>query len=281
MFQVLNRVRDVKPGASVLATVKDEQGREAPALIVQRFGKGRTAALTIGDLWRWGLQDEASHKDMAKSWRQMARWLVADVPNRVELVARPGPAEDNQAMQLLVRARDRQFQPQDNANVKLEVRFVSARAEGAAPTNATSPVSLSGTGVSVPLSVEDSGSEPGLYQSSYLPRETGGYLAEAVVTDAAGIAVGRAEAGWTADPAADEFRSLKPNRALLESLAKMTGGEIVPLEKLADFVNRLPERKAPIVESVSSPLWHTPWMFLLALGCFVAEWGLRRWKGLA
>jgi len=40
--------------------------------------------------------------------------------------------------------------------------------------------------------------------------------------------VGRAESGWTSDPAADEFRSLKPNRALLENIAKRTGGEIIP-----------------------------------------------------
>jgi hypothetical protein len=27
------------------------------------------------------------------------------------------------------------------------------------------------------------------------------------------------------------------------------------------------------------PLWHTPWLFLLALACFLGEWGLRRQKG--
>jgi len=43
----------------------------------------------------------------------------------------------------------------------------------------------------------------------------------------------------------------------------------------------LPNRKAPITESWTSPLWHQAGVFLFALTCFVAEWGLRRKRGLA
>jgi pilus assembly protein TadC len=75
----------VKPGASVIATAKDEAGKEYPALVVQRFGRGRTAAFTLGDVWRWGFRDAAAHRDMDKAWRQLVRWLVTDVPNRVDL----------------------------------------------------------------------------------------------------------------------------------------------------------------------------------------------------
>jgi hypothetical protein len=101
-----------------------------------------------------------------------------------------------------------------------------------------------------------------------------------VVTQPDGQVVGCAEAGWTADPAVDEFRSLKPNRALLEAIARRTGGEIVPLEDLRNFVRRLPERGAPITESSTRPLWHQPAVFLFVLGCFITDWGIRRWKGL-
>jgi hypothetical protein len=34
------------------------------------------------------------------------------------------------------------------------------------------------------------------------------------------------------------------------------------------------------MESWSKPLWQEPVVFLFALACFVAEWGIRRWKGL-
>jgi hypothetical protein len=36
-----------------------------------------------------------------------------------------------------------------------------------------------------------------------------------------------------------------------------------------------------VTEAHTSPLWHTPLLFLFALACFGAEWTLRRMKGLA
>jgi hypothetical protein len=80
--------------------------------------------------------------------------------------------------------------------------------------------------------------------------------------------------------AAEEFRSLTPNLALLEELAKKTGGEVIAAGDLEKFVRGLPARKAPVMETRLEPLWHTPVMFLLALAFFLGEWGVRRWKGL-
>jgi hypothetical protein len=136
-------------------------------------------------------------------------------------------------------------------------------------------------GKPVLLTAEPSGKEPGLYEAVFVPRETGGYLAEAIVTGENGAEVGRAEAGWTSDPAAEEFRSLRPNRALMEEIAKRSGGEIVSADALGAFARALPNRKAPITETWTSPLWHQAGVFLFALACFVAEWGLRRRSGLA
>ena len=50
--------------------------------------------------------------------------------------------------------------------------------------------------------------------------------------------------------------------------------------KLDSFAKSLPNKHSPIMESWTFPLWHTPAMFAFALACFLAEWGLRRWKGL-
>ena len=45
-------------------------------------------------------------------------------------------------------------------------------------------------------------------------------------------------------------------------------------------VRRLPELRAPVMETWSFPAWHTPVLFAFALACLLAEWGLRRWKGM-
>ena len=56
---------------------------------------------------------------------------------------------------------------------------------------------------------------------------------------------------------------------------------MIAAEKLDDFATALPNRQAPIMEDVSAPLWNRSAVFLFALACFIGEWGLRRWKGLA
>jgi uncharacterized membrane protein len=267
-FQVLNRVREVKPGASVIATVADEAGKSWPALVVQRFGRGRTAALTIGDVWHWGLHDADAHRDMDKAWRQLIRWLVTDAPNRVELTVEPRPEDGNGAVTLAVRARDPKFQALDNASVSVEIQPVMGDAAPGANTN------------SLRLQAEPSVNEPGLYQAVYVPRATGGYKATAYVTNAVGAEAGRDDAGWSTDLAAEEFRSLSPNIPLLEAIAKKSGGEIISANRLEEFVRALPQKHAPVMDSWTFPLWHTPIMFGFALACFVSEWGLRRWKGM-
>jgi uncharacterized membrane protein len=267
-FDVLNKVRAVKPGATVVATAGTRGGKEYPALVVQRFGQGRTGAITIGDLWRSGLRSEEMQRDLGKTWRQTIRWLVADVPRRVELTSLPNTEdEDPAAMKLQVRARDKEFEPMNNAAVTVSVRPVGHK--GLSETN------------NVRLVAEPSARDPGTYETAYVARDTGAWLADALVLDEAGAELGRAQAAWSSDLAAQEFRSLKPNRALLEQLARSTGGRVIAPEDLESFVGQLPRAKVPVMEMWTSPMWHRASVFLFAICCFAAEWGLRRWRGLA
>lgn len=270
-FDVLNTIRAVKPGASVLATVSDSDKNSYPALAAQRFGAGRAAALMLGDLWRSGFRDEASQKDLAKSWRQLVRWLVSDVPTRVSVAAENSPDGDLSRVRLVVKAHDEEFKPLDGATAQLTVRPVRLFQAGEEGTMATNVIHLT---------AEASPHQAGTYEAEYVAREAGAYAVEAVVTAGNGEVAGRAAAGWASDPAAEEFRSLQPNRALLEALARRTGGQVIEMATLKDFVRKLPERHAPITETWSEPLWQKPLVFLCVLGCFVAEWGIRRWKGL-
>ncbi|NBV24077.1 MAG: hypothetical protein EBS05_19425 [Proteobacteria bacterium] len=264
-FAIVNEVRDLKPGASSIATVTDADGSVHPAIAVQRFGHGRTAVVTLGDVWRWGLRDPEMHTDMDKAWRQLTRWLVADVPHQVALTVQLKPGDANQAVELQVRVRDPKFMPLDNAAVVLDVRPVLGGVSNAP---------------AIRLPAEASTREPGLYTATFVPHETGGYHVTASVTNNAGTEVGSAVAGWTTDLAAEEFKSLKPNRALLEAIAKKTGGEMVEVSGLGAFAARLPHLKSPITEAWTYPLWDQPLVFVFALLCFVAEWGLRRTRGL-
>ena len=266
-FAVLNTVSGIKPGASVVATVTDAAGTQHPALVTQRFGNGRTGAMLIGDFWRSGRRSEQQSLDQEKAWRQIARWLVTDAPEQITLAAAPDPQAAG-SIRVAVRVKTREFKPMDSASVKVLIRKVA----GEIATNQLNNVEL--TAEPVPT-------EPGLFTASYVQHGSGGYFAEALVHDEQGVELGRAKAGWVSEPAADEFRSLSPNRALLEQIAKQTGGQVIERGELDSFVKKLPAKTAPIMESWSRPLWHTPWVFLLALGCFIGEWALRRRKGMA
>ncbi len=264
-FEVMNRVRDVKPGASVIARARDEKGEAAPALVVQRFGLGRTAALTIGDVWRWGMKSPEARTDMERAWRQLLRWMVADVPGRVSLTVEPVPSDASGAVKLQVRVRDAKWQPVDNAGVTLEIESVIA--------DATPPAPLK-------LTAQPSPAEAGLSEATFVPRTAAAFCAKAAAVNASGVEEGRAEAGWTSDPAAAEFSSLVPNRAALEELARRTGGRVLEMSELDAWTKELPAEKAPVMETWSQPLWHTPWTFLLAVACLCGEWAWRRTHGM-
>lgn len=261
-FQTLNESGLAKPGAAVLAQARDTAGTTRPALVVQPFGKGRAAALLVGDLWRWWLRrDDPKQDDFERSWRQTVRWLVGDVPGRVDVRATPAAGTATPTVDVTVRAHDPEYLPLDNAAVKVQI-IRPNREE-------------------LTLTAEPDAREAGLYVAKFVPRDSGAFRATATVSAPDGSPVGKREVGWCVQPEADEFARLEPNREALEAIAARTKGAVVPSDGLAEFVAGLPARAAPVMETWVSPLWHRGWYFLLAVGCLVAEWGLRRWYGLA
>jgi uncharacterized membrane protein len=261
-FLTLSRTGNIKPGAAVLSEVRDAAGTKAPALVAQSFGKGHVAALLVGDLYRWGMRREnPADSDLERSWRQTVRWLVADVPRRVELSVRPKPDSAAPALDLAVRVRDAEYRSLDNAKV-------------------TFRVALAGKDI-VTLEAEPDPRESGTYRSSYVTKEPGPYRIFATAMAPDGSKIGAREAGWAAQPAADEFARLEPDREFLKTIATQTNGELVDSEHLDSFVSSLSSRSAPITEPWTSPLWHQPFYFLIAISCLLAEWGLRRVNGLA
>lgn len=260
-FHAVNRVRSIKPGATVLAQVTSETGEAYPALVAQRFGKGRTAALLIADMWRWQMRRlETEENDLLKSWRQTVRWLVADVSGRVTVQTRRKLDDPSGMLEISVLVRDEVYQPLDNATVTIEIRTPDDR--------------------EIELTAAASEAQAGEYLAWFTPREEGAYRAEVVATSPDGSEAGRRATGWASQPATEEFQTLRPDRALLERIAKATQGKLVETKELPSLINSLPNRKIPITEPWIYPLWHQWSVMLLAASCLIGEWGLRRWKGL-
>lgn len=288
-FRTLNSAAFVRPGAVIMAEVQDEQDNHWPALVVQRFGKGRTAALCIGDLWRWRLHEglrklhglgssttdldsggvvapgddpEEDLGDHARASRQMIRWLVADVPKRMDLEVREEPTLGTGSVKLTAFVRGSDFEARENADVKFVV---------------TGP-----DGQNFELTGEPSDKDSGLFEVSVSAAQPGAWKATvtAVLSDDGETAPLVASTGWASQPDQKELRSVQVDRAFLEAVAKATGGRTLELDELDDFVDQLPHSSAPLVEVWSWPIWHSWWVFLAAMACIGTDWTLRRRRGL-
>lgn len=261
-FFAVNQTFSIKPGASVLATIKagQEESGSFPALAAQRLGEGRVASVLIGDLWRWGMRDEDTRKDFEKAWRQLMRWLVVDVPDRVQFSVVP----DSERMKLEVRARSAAFLPQDDALVKIAVT---------GPDGKVSDVFA-----------EPSLKEAGLFEAEFYPRQKGNYRAVATLelpSDGATTPEKLNQAtGWVHDPWAKEFGSLRPGLEWAEKLANASGGKVLKLTDLPRLPELLKNIRAPVEETITSPFWHAPWFFALLIGLLAGEWFLRRKGGM-
>ncbi len=260
-FEVLNQTRDIKPGASVLAEAAVDAENKLPALVAQRFGKGRTAALMIGDMWRWGMHHEGKDEaPLFQAWRQMIRWLISDVPKRTEMRVEPS-SNGSRASRVVVVVRDHKFEALDNAKVEIEW---------------TTPDGKISKGIA-----EASSEKAGEYEMTIVPDSEGVYMAVASITALDGTEVSSAHAGWVYEPSAMEFASIGQNEDRLEQLAKASGGEVIDLEDLDSFVDDLPTRKVPVTEIRAFPIWHQSWVLLLGITCLCGEWAIRRWNGLS
>ena len=95
-------------------------------------------------------------------------------------------------------------------------------------------------GDTLAIDAEPDAREAGMYSATYVPKRQGAYRVLATATAPDGTAVGDREAGWAAQPAADEFARLQPDREFLKAIARKTGGEVVDGDNLASFVASLP-----------------------------------------
>lgn len=284
-FRTLNPTHGIKPGASVMSTVSNSSGQRWPALVTQAYGRGRSGAMLVGDLWRWQITRISEQPDdLPKAWRQTLRWLVADVPQRVDVELQAADDIAPEAVQVHVRVVDDEFQPLDNARVRVRVTGPVKLSEKNSES-VGSPASGSGNEESdaadgIVLNAETSLNEPGVYSAVFVPKEAGAWTIDADAVSSDGKKLSADRAGWVYEPEVQEFQQTGINDELLMGLAELTDGAVVPAADLDRFVTNLQSKPMPIVEAWTMPLWNQPLVFLIILSCLIGEWGLRRSRGL-
>ncbi|MEP7106278.1 MAG: hypothetical protein ABI838_10575, partial [Chloroflexota bacterium] len=259
----VNHFGSLKPGATALLVGRPAGGAsEVPVLAVQRFGKGTVALVGVQDTWLWQMHANISLEDQTHEmlWKQLIRWSLASVPDRLELVASPSRVGPGEPVVLHARVSDEAYLESNDAVVTARV---------------TSP---SGRAFDVPLSWTLK--EDGAYQGRFVTEEEGMYRVEAEARRGADT-MRAAPAARLADDHGADVEQAELRSPLLRRISGETGGRYYPLSDAGKLTEDVEFTESGVTVRESRDLWDMPALFLLLVTLLGAEWGYRRWRGLA
>ncbi len=251
-------VGEPKPGAVVLADLLPPGGRRLPLLVMQNYGRGRTAVLATAGTWRWQMLQPVADRTHEIFWQQLLRW-VADSPGHV-LSSTPQPVlSDEKQVQLRAEVRDNKYLPVADAQVHAEVT---------GPNGLDQSVELTPDPVTA-----------GLYTATWTAQAPGGYAAN-IVAMRGSEELGRDAVMFRREDGVAENFHAEQNRELLQKLSSETGGNYYTPADASRLADEISLSDAGITVRQVRDLWNMPAVFLLLLGLPVCEWFLRRKWGV-
>jgi len=258
----VNPVISAKPGASTLLS-GDSPELDDPLIVLafQRYGRGKAVALPIQDSWMWQMHADVPLDDMTHEtfWRQLLRWLVSNVPDRVMARPQQDRADVGSVVDLSAEVQDETFLRVNNASVVARV---------------TAP---SGSELEMPL--EWAVDSDGEYRGG-LRLEEEGIHRISVTAREGGTVIGEHTAYVEASDLGTEYFSAEMRAPLLQRIAEETGGRFytpATVDALAEDVS-FTESGTTVIEE--RDLWDMPLIFIALLGLVGAEWIYRRQRGL-
>ncbi|MES2307040.1 MAG: hypothetical protein V4558_16175 [Gemmatimonadota bacterium] len=261
-LSAVNRFGPLREGATVLLTGKPANGADVPVLVVERYGRGMAAVLGVQDSWRWQMSPRLPVEDQSHQvlWRQLLRWSLDQVPERVEVTVTPDHADPGQAVSIRARVSDAGYFDVNDAVVSAQV---------------TTP---GGVQRDVPLewTLHDDGS----YAGQFVAEQLGQY--ELTVMAHRGADTMRSTvSALVADTTAADVGRAELRTGLLTRLAEATGGRYYPLSDVSRLVRDVEFTSAGIAARDAHDLWDMPIVLIVLVLLLGAEWGFRRYRGLA
>lgn len=257
-----NRMREVKPGATVLAQIETDSAEKTPAaplLASHRYGKGLSMALLTGSSWRWQMLQNHQDQSHETFWRQTLRWLVSAAKDPVSVETDRRIYSRNEPVRLRSEVNQPDFTPVNNARVEAIIHAPSAE--------------------QISLTLQWESKEEGVYRGEWTPAEDGIYRVE-VTAHSPEKKHGTAATYFLTSTGHQEFFNSGQKQQYLQRLSQETGGRYYPISE----AHRLPE-EITIRESSSSvvtshDLWDMPINFMVLLALLFGEWIWRKKEGL-
>jgi len=240
----------LRPAATTLLEVNVE-GRNLPLLVSQPYGRGQSFILATGGTWRWQMSLPLEDMRHETFWRQLARNLVANSPRPFELSALTQDGD------ITVRAELRD--PEDEANQGIAITAVVS----------------SDNGELLNLELQPAPGQAGVYQANFTPAADGLYNVEAITRKDEEL-LNSVRTATRFEQGQESF-DVRQNRALLERVSDVTGGQYWTPEQFDEMRDAISYSTAGITEQQISYLWDAPFFFILLFLLKSAEWLLRRW----
>ncbi len=258
----VNPLQQIKPGATVLLSGTDERRRDHVVLAYQRFGRGKAIAFPVQDSWQWQMHASIPVEDQTHEnyWRQLLRWLVDGVPDRVEAHTTADRVEPGDPVTVVAEVVDPAFLELNDAHVVAHV---------------TTP-----KGEVLDLPMQWTGERNGEYRVTFQAQEHGMYSAR-VDADRAGASLGSDVAQVRAVPGDAEYFDAAMHAPRLQRIASETGGRFYTPESAAALPEDVRYTGRGVTTIEERELWHMPVVLILLVTLACTEWGYRRAVGLA
>lgn len=259
---VVNRVVETRPGATTLLQGQPVTGGEPHVLFAfQRYGRGKSMALTTQDSWLWQMHADVPLEDMSHEifWQQVLRWLVDGVPDAITVTTDQERVAPGEAVRLVASVSDSTF---------IEVNDASVTARVTSPSGGVEELPVGWT-------VERDGE----YVVELRPDQLGDYEIEIEATRD-GEPMGTASSYLHVAPSDDEYFGSARRTSLLRRLADETGGRFYTPATVGDLPEDISISGAGVTLVEEHDLWDMPALFLLLVTLMGAEWAFRRIRGL-
>ncbi len=244
-YQTLGTLR---PAASTLLSMDNG----TPLLITQPYGKGKASIFATAASWRWQMNLPADDDRHHRFWRQLVRSHVVDTRKQFDFTADVQTGK----VELRTEVSDADFENLDDVRISV---FISNEQD--IESQRVEMRSVAG--------------ESGVYQAELPLASTGVFYAEAIASQN-GELLDSARLAFDMPENHAEFFNIRQDRAQLERLADLTGGQYWQADNLEELPFAISRSKAGITEQQRDPLWSIPLLFILLLMFKVIEWVLRR-----
>ena len=258
-----NRVGALKPGAVALLSGDGRRsGADKPVLAYQRYGRGQAFALPVQDTWIWQMHSAVPLEDQTHEvfWRQLLRWVVAGVPEAIVANVGGDHIMPGEAIRIAADVSDPRFLRVNDASVKALVTGPSGETEE--------------------LPLDWSVGRDGEYRGVYTTKVAGLHTVQITATHEGKEHKARPVHVY-AEESRDEFYGSEMRAPLLRRIADETGGRFYTSANIASLAEDITYTGRGTTTQEQKDLWDMPIIFLLAVLLLAAEWGYRRWRGLA